>query len=224
MIGFKNGFAIAAHLKMTGQFIYQSPEVGNRKISEKAGGKLPNKYTRLIFELDKRGVLYYNDVRRFGWMKIVKREDIQKLPFFKELGPEPFRDLTFEYFSKMLSSLNTPVKPLLMDQSRIGGVGNIYANDALWEAGVNPRKKAADLSQTEKERLYKAIHDVMEFSIEHGAASDNNYVDALGQEGRYQEHFKVYNRAGQACDRCGRLIERIKLGGRGTFFCPHCQK
>lgn len=224
VVQFKNGYALAIHLKMTGQLIYQSPATQHITISSKAGEKLPNKYTRVIFELDKGGVLFYNDVRRFGWIKVVKHQNIQELPFFRELGPEPFKDLSFEYFTKTLSSLNTPIKTLLMDQSRIGGIGNIYANDALWEAEISPKRKASNLTLVEKERLYKAIHDVMAFSIEHGAASDNNYVDALGQDGRYQEHFKVYNRAGTACPRCGITIERVKIGGRGTFFCPGCQK
>lgn len=224
VVQFANEYALAIHLKMTGQLIYQSPVTSRLSLSAKVGGKLPNKYTRVIFELDQRGTLFYNDVRRFGWMKVAKQDEIKNLPFFKALGPEPFKDLTLEYFKKITSLLNTPIKNLLMDQSRIGGIGNIYANDALWEAKIDPRRKASDLNNSEKERLYFAIHDVITFSITQGAASDTNYVNALGEEGGYQKYFKVYSRAGEKCKRCSGIITRIKLSGRGTFFCDSCQK
>lgn len=235
IIVLNNGYSIAIHVKMTGQLIYQSLKTKDIALSPKVGGKLPNKYTRAIFELDSGAVLFYNDVRRFGWMKVLPSKEIGNLPFFNEMGPEPFvgsllraspdnpRRLTIEYFKKMLSMFNTPIKTLLMDQQRIGGIGNIYANDALWEARIDPRRKSSSLTDKEKESLFSAIHEVMEFSIEHGAASDSSYVDALGQDGRYQEHFKVYGRVGEQCDRCGAKIQRIKLGGRGTFLCPVCQ-
>lgn len=224
IITFDNGYALAVHVKMTGQFIFRSPKTSHFIVSSKVGGILPNQHTRAIFTLDYQATLFYNDVRRFGWMKLVKKEDVMKIPFFAQMGPEPLNDLTPTGFATILKSHTIPVKTLLMDQKKIGGVGNIYANDALWEAKIDPRRRTSSLSEKEIHLLFKALHDVLKFSIDHGAASDANYVDALGQDGRYQEHFKVYRRTNLPCSRCSSVIERITLGGRGTFFCPQCQQ
>jgi formamidopyrimidine-DNA glycosylase len=212
---------------MTGQLIYQGKKTNKLSLSNKIK-TLPNPYTRVVFHLDEDSHLYYNDVRRFGWIKVIPTESVLTIPFFKSLGPEPFGELdntlTIEYFIALLSKYGTPIKSLLLDQQKIAGVGNIYANDALYVAKIDPRRSSNSLTNEESLLLFNAIHEVMEFSINHGAASDTNYVDALGQDGRYQDHFKVYGRVGDQCDRCGSIIERIVIAGRGTFICPECQK
>lgn len=224
IIEIDNGFALAVHVKMTGQLIYRDLKTANLPLSPKTGGEhLPNKYTRVIFALDRGANLFYNDLRRFGWIKVLRLSEVLNLPFFKEMGPEPFKNLTVGYMQKLFAGINIPVKVLLMDQSRIGGIGNIYANDALYESGIDPRRKASELKHQEIEKLHKAIHSVMEQSLKFGASSAENYVDALGQEGRYQEHFKVYSKDGQKCGRCAAEIKRIKQSGRSTFFCEGCQ-
>ena len=222
VIDFDENISLAIHVKMTGQLIYRGEQTKKILLSPKVK-ILPNAHTRVIFHLDQDAHLYYNDIRRFGWMKIVPTDAIETIPFFKTLGPEPFADLTLEYFECIVLSAKVPIKTLLLDQHKIGGIGNIYANDALYEAKIDPRRAANTLTKDEISRLYTAIHQVMAFSIEHGAASDTNYVDALGQDGRYQDHFKVYGRVGEKCDRCGGAIERIVVGGRGTFICAKCQ-
>lgn len=227
IIEFDNNYSLAIHVKMTGQLIYQGEKTNSIELSPKVKS-LPNAHTRVVFHLDQDAHLYYNDVRRFGWMKVLPTESVNTIPFFQTLGPEPFGEddnvLTKEYFKKILSKNKTAIKTLLLDQHNIGGIGNIYANDALYEAQIDPRRPANSLSSDEKDRLFKSIHDVMAFSIEHGAASDTNYVDALGQDGRYQDHFRIYGRTGESCKRCGTIIERIVVGGRGTFVCSVCQK
>ena len=227
IIEFENGYSLAIHVKMTGQLIYQGKKTHGITLSHKVKS-LPNNHTRVIFHLDHNAHLYYNDVRRFGWMKIVPTASINTILFFQTLGPEPFGELdtvlTLAYFFTLLQKSTSPIKSVLLDQHKIGGIGNIYANDALYEAKIDPRRPANRLSEAEAELLFTAIHDVMAFSIEHGAASDTNYVDALGQDGRYQNHFKVYGRAGDICDRCGTIIKRIVIGGRGTFICTKCQR
>jgi formamidopyrimidine-DNA glycosylase len=223
IIDFEDELSLVIHLKMTGQVIYRGDKTKSLVISSKVTG-LPSVHTRVIFTLDHGAELFYNDVRRFGWLKLVKTSEVENIPFIHSLGKEPFVDLTLENFSEVLQGAKAPIKSVLMDQHKIAGIGNIYANDALYEAKINPRRPACSLSRSETEALFTAIHEVMEFSIEHGAASDTNYVDALGQDGRYQEHFRVYNRAGKKCNRCGALIERIVVGGRGTFICAACQK
>ncbi len=223
IIVFESDISLAIHVKMTGQLIYQGEKTHTVSLSSKVGA-LPNKHTHVIFHLDHNAYLYYNDIRRFGWMKIVKTNELHTIPFFKSLGPEPFEDLTISHLHAVLKKSGSPVKSVLMDQTKIAGVGNIYANDALYEAGVNPSRAAHTLTKDEIEKLFHALHAVMSFSIEHGAASDTNYVDALGQDGRYQEHFRVYGQAGKACKKCGNEIVRTVIGGRSSFFCPVCQK
>jgi formamidopyrimidine-DNA glycosylase len=218
-----NGYSLAIHIKLTGQLIFRDPKTKNEPISDKVG-TLPSKLTHVIFKLDKNAVLYYNDARRFGWIKVVKTDEVKELPFFKTMGPEPFKDLTLEYFKKVILSSNVVIKPLIMDQKRVGGIGNIYANDALYFAKIDPRRKAKSLSDSEIKALFEAVHKVMEKGLKYGGSSELNYVNALGQEGEYQRHTLVYGRTGDICERDGGRIQKIFLGGRGTYFCPKCQK
>ena len=225
VIDLDNNYSIAIHIKLTGQLIYRGGDVPkDLHQSIKVGGELPNKFTHVIFKLNKGSILYYNDLRQFGWIKIVKTEDIKNLPFFKELGPEFLSNLTMKQFNNIVSSSNTPIKPLLMDQKKMSGVGNIYANDALFEARIDPRRKAKDLSGNEIKRLYNAILKVLKMGLEYGGASDLSFVNALGQEGGYQNHFLVYGRKKEPCRVCKSPIQKIKLGGRGTYFCSKCQR
>lgn len=223
VIGLNNGFSLAAHVKMTGQFIYLSNNMSSKPHPEKVG-KLPGKFTHIIFNLDKNAVLYYNDIRQFGWIKVVKTDKILELPFFKNLGPEPLKDLTLEKFIDLTSKSKTPIKLLLMDQTKIGGIGNIYANDALYVSSIHPKRPASSLTTDEQSRLFTAIETVLKKGIEVGGASERNYVNVLGETGGYQNFFQIYGKVGKPCPRCKTTIERIALGGRGTFFCPACQK
>lgn len=234
IIELDNGFVLAVHLKMTGQLVYRDAKSENIKLSPKTGGTtLPSKYSHIIFILDNNAHLYYNDLRRFGWIKVVKEDELMKIPFFREMGPEPFvapplasaqKFLTLALFSEIVKKGNTPIKILLMDQKRIGGIGNIYANDALFEAKIDPRRKGKTLSDEEITKLYNAIFNVIKKSLQYGGSSDENFVNALGQEGNYQNHTLVYGKEGEPCKVCQNPITKIKLGGRGTYFCPHCQR
>lgn len=229
VIDLDNNFSITIHVKMTGQMLYSHSAKasrdryvisGNAKVALSA---LPDKYTHVIFKLDGGAVLYYRDVRQFGWIKIVKSDSVVSQPYFKSLGPEPLRDLDLKKFSAILEKRKTPIKMILMDQSLIAGIGNIYANDALYLAGIHPKRPANSLNKTEQKKLFEAIETVLRKGIAVGGASEWSYVNALGQAGKYQNFFKVYRKTGQPCPNCGTPIETIKLGGRGTFFCPVCQ-
>jgi formamidopyrimidine-DNA glycosylase len=232
IIELDNDFVLTVHLKMTGQLVYRDQKTKNLTLSLKVGGPtLPSKYTHVIFTLDKGAFLYYNDLRRFGWIKIVRRVDLPKVPFFKDMGPEPKvgsdlagKELTFVYFKDVIQKANQPVKLVLIDQKRIGGIGNIYANDALFKARIDPRRRGKTLTDEEIKNLYDAIFYVLKKSLEYGGSSDENYVNALGQEGNYQNHALVYGREGEKCKLCPGVIQKIMLGGRGTYFCPECQK
>jgi len=219
-----NDYTMAIHLKLTGQVIYSGRDLGKVLLSNKTGGNLPSKYTHVIFTLDEKAHLYYNDLRKFGWIKVIKKSDVQNLPFFKEMGPEPLKDLTFSKFAKIIKGSNSPIKIVLMDQKKIGGIGNIYANEALFLAKIDPKTKTGNLSEKQLNKLYGSILEVLKRGIKYGGSSDINFVNALGEDGNYQNHFLVYARKGEKCINCTGKIEKIMLGGRGTYFCPECQK
>src|SRR3989338_10607775 len=189
------------HLKMTGQLIYN--------------GK-PHKHTRVIINLS-RGRLIFNDMRLVGWIKAVDNDWLKK--HFAKLPPDVVdKAFTVKYLDKILLSSNRAVKLVLLDQAKLGGVGNIYVNDALFCAAINPQtpaKKVRRISQ-----LHLCLKKVINRGIKYGGstAKDENYVNAYGKKGQYQTKFLVYEQAGKNCLRCGGLIKKIKLGGRGTYF------
>lgn len=224
VIDLSNGYSLAIHIKLTGQLIYRDEKTKKKPVSKTKVGEVPSKFTHVIFKLDHDANLYYNDIRRFGWIKVVKTDEVKSLPFFKSMGPEPFKDLKLDYFSKVLKSSNVAVKPLIMDQKKIGGIGNIYANDALYLAKIDPKRPAKSLSSIEVKKLFDAIHSVMEKGLKYGGSSELTYVNVLGQEGEYQNHTLVYGRQGETCERDGGRIKKYYLGGRGTYWCEKCQK
>lgn len=224
IIELDNNFVLAIHLKMTGQLVYRDSKIKSSLSAKVGGATLPSKYSHIIFTLDKGAFLYCNDLRQFGWVKVVKKDEIMQMPFFKEMGPEPFKDLNIKKFKEIVLKSNLAIKVLLMDQKKIGGVGNIYANDSLFDAQIDPRRKAKTLTGTEIKKLYDSLLNVLRKSLEYGGSSDENFVNALGQEGNYQNHTLVYGKEGEKCHVCGSNIQKIKLGGRGTYLCPNCQK
>lgn len=232
VLNLDNGFSIAIHIKLTGQLIYNDLTfIKNRNvnISKQKVGTLPNKFTHLIFNLDKGANIYYNDIRQFGWVKVVKTSELKTLPFFKDLGPEPIpssgqKALTLAEFENILSKSSVAVKAVIMDQKRIGGIGNIYANDALWLSDIDPRKKAKELTKIETKKLYEAILEVLEKGLKYGGASELTFVNALGEEGKYQNHFLVYGKNGEKCTKDNETLIKFFLGGRGTYMCPKHQK
>jgi len=225
-IDLSNGYSIVIHIKLTGQLIYRGPNLKDPgKLSQKVLGGLEGKHTHVIFYLDRGGKLYFNDVRKFGWIYIVETKSVGKHKFIKKLGPEPLTNLTLEKFKEILKSSTQAVKTLLMNQNKISGVGNIYANDALWLAKINPKKTARKLKEKETEDLYYSIIEVLRKGLKYGGASELSYVTAEGEEGGYQSHTLVYDREGEVCSRCKKAkIKKIFLSGRGTYFCPICQK
>ncbi len=234
VIDLDNGFSIVIHIKMTGQLIYQGPNLAkNLDLSRKITGGLGGKHTHIIFHLDKNGTLYFNDVRKFGWLHIVKTSDVENHKFLKALGPEPQVDdknpplnlLTLEKFKNILGKSSRSIKIILMDQAKMGGVGNIYANDALWLGKINPKRPAKDLTTEEQKSLFEAIHTVLKAGLKYGGASELAFVTPDGNEGEYQNHTLTYGHEKELCTRCKKgIITKYFLGGRGTFVCPICQK
>jgi len=225
VIDFENGYSLVIHIKMTGQLIYRGPNLNTESsLSKKVYGGIPGKHTHVIFNLDRSGILYYNDMRKFGWMKVVKSDELRSIALLKSMGPEPLGSLTLEIFREILNKNKKSVKETIMDQTKIGGIGNIYANDALYLAKIHPTRKANSLTEDESKLLLHSLEEVLKRGISKGGASENSYVTPDGTEGNYQDIALVYGKKGGECKNCGSIIERITLGGRGTFYCNTCQK
>ncbi len=161
-IDLDNGSSIVIHIKLTGQLIYRGPNLKpTPELSKKVNGGIPGKHTHLIFVLDKNANLYYNDFRRFGWVKVIKTVDVEKSSFIGKLGPEPFKGLTLEKFKEILNKSRTAIKVVIMNQEKMGGIGNIYANDALLLAKIHPQKPANLIKDSDKENLFNAIIKVL---------------------------------------------------------------
>lgn len=200
-----DGRALTVHLKMTGQLVYP--------------GKSRN--SRVVFHLSGEKNLDFNDQRLFGELRLTS--DWQKLKFVQGLGPEPF-DLSLADFKAMLSGKKIKIKPLLMDQGFISGIGNLYAAEILFRAKIDPQRSGQSLTGKEKELLYRQIKEVLASAIKHGGSSVDDYVRPSGRRGDYARLHQVYGREGKPCVVCGRPVKRIAQGGRGTYFCPKCQR
>ena len=223
-----NGLTLLIHLKMTGQIIYLS----NKKKLISVGhplpfgpDQLPNKMTRIIIGLDDGSRLFFNDSRKFGWLKVLTKKQAESE--LSSLGPEPLgKDFTLKYFINSLKKTRRTVKTVLLDQAVVAGIGNIYANEALFEAEIDPRRQANSLSDQEIAKLHQAIKRILLEAINYGgtSAADQAYIKPDTSPGRYQEKLRVYQRNGQKCYRCGGIIARFNQNGRSTFWCPGCQK
>lgn len=203
---------LVAHLKLTGRLLIRKSQ------DEK------DRWSHIILKLSDGRELRFCDMRKFGYMRLIESEE-ELNEILKEFGPEPLTpEFTQEKFQEILSRFKGPIKLLLMDQTKVAGVGNIYANDALFLAGIHPQAKANKLLSDQAIKLYQSLLKVLEEGIKYRGASDQSYLDAFGKEGQYQRHFRVYSRDGEDClNHCGSKIKRIVVGGRGTFFCPKCQ-
>jgi formamidopyrimidine-DNA glycosylase len=202
---FNDNTSLAFHLKLTGQLIYNGqPSHSTRKVFNFSDG------TRLIF----------NDVRKFGWWKKLKETKSLEEKF----GPEAL-EINFKIFAERLSRRpKAKIKPLLMDQKFIAGIGNIYSDEILFAAGVRPLRLVKTLSEREKKSILLNIKKILKLAILHHGSSVNDYLDAAGQKGNFSRYHKVYQKEGKKCLRCNNIIERLKIGGRSAHFCPGCQK
>jgi formamidopyrimidine-DNA glycosylase len=222
------GNYLLIHLKMTGQLIYQRAEngkliVGGHPINDI--GKLPNKFSHITLKFKNGSKLFFNDIRKFGWMKLVDSDGLKIET--KKYGLEPLsKGFTLDNFKEIISRYpNRKIKQVLLDQALIAGIGNIYNDEICFCAKVLPTRKISFLKPAEIKRIYECIPEVLKFSISKKGTSSNTYVTTDGSKGTMVEHLNVYQRKGEKCKRCKNgIIEKIKLNGRGTFFCKNCQK
>lgn len=227
LVELSNKYSLVIHLKMTGQLVYRSKteDFGAGHPSDSLVNPLPDKSTRVTISFTDGSTLYFNDQRKFGWVRLMPMVEIPNLDFFKKVGPEPLAaDFGWQDMRERLQRRkNTNIKAALLDQTVIAGVGNIYADESLWGAKIHPATLVRNLSDNQFKALYTALRDVLQLSIDKGGSSNHTYVDAEGKKGSYMTFANVFRREGQACPRCGTIIIKTRVAGRGTHLCPHCQ-
>lgn len=225
VVDLSDGVSMMIHLRMTGQLIWDgASRYAGGHPSESFVEKLPNKQTRVIFEMD-GGTLYFNDQRKFGFVKVLPTEEVLQDKFIASLAPEPWQTRPEDLYKVFKRRSGSPVKAVILDQKVIAGIGNIYADEALFYAGVHPRRLCGSLSLAETVKIIEGACKVMDASIESGGSTMATYVRADGTRGDYLEKFaQVFRREGLPCVRCGNEIIKIRVAGRGTHICPHCQK
>jgi len=217
---------LLAHLKMTGQFFFvdkQGEVAGGGHSMTAADMDLPMKHTRVGFHFTDRSSLYFNDMRLFGYVKIATGAEVEAAR--GKFGPEPIADdFDCEWFYKKLKQRKTPIKAALLDQSFVAGLGNIYVDEALWRAKVCPTRTANKITKKEAAALCAAAGDVMKESIAVGGTTFQHFKDTGGENGNFTDYLKVFGQQGTACEHCGGTIKKIRCAGRGTHYCPGCQK
>lgn len=220
-----NKFSLMIHLRMTGQLIYDGKErYAAGHPSENFVAVLPNQQTRVEIKLD-NGTLYFNDQRKFGFIKLLLTTEVENDPFIKKLAKEPWVMSPEELEEQLKKHQNSCIKATILDQSIICGLGNIYADEALFTARIHPERRSGSLSEEEVKALLESARDVMDKSIASGGSTMATYVKADGTRGDYLEKFaQVFRKEGQPCPRCGEKIIKIKVAGRGTHICPNCQR
>ncbi len=225
IIDLDSGYSIMTHLKMTGQLVYVgSARFGAGHPTDSLVGGLPDKSTRVIIQFSDKTHLYFNDQRKFGWMKVLMTQDIQFDKFITKLGPEPLeKSTTSKDFINRITGRSTTIKAALLDQSTVAGIGNIYADESLFASKIHPAEKVHNLNDLQLMELWKQIKYVLNLSIAKGGSTDRNYVNAEGKKGSYIEFAKVFRREGRPCYVCGSIIIKTRVASRGTHLCPNCQ-
>lgn len=227
LIDMSTHYTLVIHLKMTGQLVFRAKDAvfGAGHPNDSLIGELPDRSTRVTVEFTDKSKLFFNDQRKFGWMKLIPTLEVPNIDFMKKVGPEPLEAaFTADAFAARFARRpNTSIKAALLDQTVVAGVGNIYADESLWGAKIHPLTKVHHLSSADYHLLYTELRAVMNLAIEKGGSTDKNYVNAEGKRGSYMDFARVFRREGHACPRCGTEIVKFKAAGRGTHICPHCQ-
>ncbi len=228
LIDLDTEYSLVIHLKMTGQMVYRGTgeAFGAGHPNDSLIGVLPNKSTRVTLEFSDSSKLFFNDQRKFGWVKLFPTLEVPNIDFFMKVGPEPLSaDFTQVAFrERFLRRPNTNIKAALLDQRVIAGVGNIYADESLWGAKIHPSTLVKNISAQKMNTLYAELRYVLNLAIEKGGSSDRNYVNAEGKKGNYLTFARVFRRENQPCPRCSTAIIKTRVAGRGTHTCPKCQK
>lgn len=226
IVDLDNDYSLLVHLKMTGQLVFVGEvRFGAGHPNDSLVNALPDKSTRVSIVFEDGSVLYFNDQRKFGWIRLMPRIEIPNIDFMKKVGPEPLEaDFTSDAFAERFKRrAKTNIKAALLDQTVVAGVGNIYADESLWGAKIHPQRLVSSLSSDDFKNLYRELRGVMNLAIEKGGSSNHTYVNAEGKKGSYMDFARAFRREGLPCPRCGTTIEKLRVAGRGTHICPFCQ-
>ena len=228
IIELSSNWSLVIHLKMTGQLVFQGQDerFGAGHPTKSLVSELPDKSTHVILDFKDGSKLFFNDQRKFGWMRLLPTIEVPEIDFMQTVGPEPLDDdfTVDKFIERIQTRKNSPIKAVLLDQKVLAGVGNIYADESLWMARIHPASLVRRISRMKLVALYKDLRDVLNLSIKKGGSTDRNYVDAKGKKGSYLGFAQVFRKQGQPCPRCGTEIIKIRVAGRGTHICPRCQK
>lgn len=227
LIELSTHYTLVIHLKMTGQLVYRGwQNFGAGHPNDSLIGELPDRSTRVILDLDDGSRLFFNDQRKFGWMRLMPTLEVPNINFMQKVGPEPLEDAftSEEFIPRVRRRANTSIKAAILDQTVLAGVGNIYADESLWGARIHPAQRVRDVADAQLALLLHEIKFVMNLSIEKGGSTDRNYVNAEGKRGSYIDFARVFRKEGTPCPRHPDVvIEKIRVAGRGTHVCPVCQ-
>ena len=227
MIDLDTQYSLVVHLKMTGQLIFRGVQsFAGGHPNDSLIGELPDRSTRVQIDFVDGSRLFFNDQRKFGWVKLLPTGEVKNLPFMQKVGPEPLDPQTRaeDFIQRIRRRQNSMIKPAFLDQAVIAGVGNIYADEALWAAQIHPQTRVKNVSDQQLNTLFTELRRILQLSIDQGGSTDKNYVDAEGRKGNYLTFAHVFRREGQACHRHpDQEIIKLKVGGRGTHVCPVCQ-
>lgn len=226
MIDLSTDYSLLIHLKMTGQLVFVGEtRFGAGHPNDSLVNELPDKSTRVTLEFADGTKLFFNDQRKFGWMRLMPTVEIPNISFMQKVGPEPLSQAFTpkDFIQRLGRRPKTNIKAALLDQSVIAGVGNIYADESLWGAKIHPSRLVSSLTEQEMTLLYHEMRDVMNLAVEKGGSSNHTYVNAEGKKGSYMDFARVFRREGLPCPRCGTTIEKSRVAGRGTHTCPYCQ-
>jgi len=226
MIDLSTGYSLLIHLKMTGQLVFVGEtRFGAGHPNDSLVNELPDKSTRVTLSFEDGSKLFFNDQRKFGWMKLLPTIEIPNISFMQKVGPEPLSSdfMPNDFIQRLARRPKTNIKAALLDQSVVAGIGNIYADESLWGAKIHPKRLVSSLTEDEMKVLYTEMRVVMNLAVEKGGSSNHTYVNAEGKKGSYMDFARVFRREGLACPRCGTTIEKLRVAGRGTHICPFCQ-
>jgi len=217
-------WALIWHMKMTGHLLFRD-ERGEDEKQKNFFADPKNQFIRLRIDFADGTHLDFSDLRKFGSLRVVKPDEVENHPALRGLGPDALKyKWTFREFNSRLKKRTIPIKKAIMDQKLIAGIGNIYADEILWESKINPLKPANKLSKEESEKILISINSILKRAVRARGTSIDDFRDASGKKGNFGKLLNVYQRKGEKCLRCGTKIVRISVGGRGTHFCPNCQK
>lgn len=228
LLDLSTGYTLVTHLKMTGQlvFVTDHDRFGAGHPNDSLIGHLPDKSTRVTITFTDGSHLFFNDQRKFGWMKLYPAVEVPNINFMQKVGPEPLEDdfTPGIFWERLQRRKNTTIKAAILDQTVLAGVGNIYADEGLWGAKIHPATRVKDVPREKITDLWREIREVMTLAIEKGGSSNHTYINAEGKKGSYMDFARAFRREGQPCPRHPDvLIEKLKVAGRGTHICPVCQ-